>query len=344
MNIKSIELLEEAYMKKQRYLYVVGYGWSGSSAVIDLLKEYDVFYIPNLEFRLIKERYGVMNLEAMLTNQWDPIETDIAIKDFLWLTKKLNERISRFYIHFGHCYSQSIGNHFLDVTDEYVKNFVKYKFKSTWHFFYSRLNVFCRIYYWLRRKLGLGEYMEDMYFTCPISKEAFEEITKKYIDSIFEPMVKDINKTIVLDQGVSAHNPEVAFKYTNNAKVIVIDRDPRDVYVDLVNCKELIGAELCKKDDANIFIEWYKALHSREKQIDKKGVMFVNFEDIVLEYDKTVKKIEKYINVSAESHIKKRIFFNPADSKKNIGIWKTYKNQDVMKKIERELGEYCYNS
>lgn len=330
-------------MNNQRYLYVVGYGWSGSSAVIDLLKEYDIFFVPNLEFRLIKERYGLMNLETMLTEQWDPIETDIAIKDFLWLTKKLNEKITRFYIHFGHCYSQTIGEHFLDVTEEYVKNFVSYKFRSTWHYFYWRLNVFHRLYYWLRRKLGLGEYMEDMYFTCPISKEEFEEKTRNYIDNIFTPMIKGEDKIIVLDQGVPAHNPEYAFRYTNNAKVIVIDRDPRDVYVDLVNCKELIGAELSKKDDADIFIEWYKALHFRNRQINQKDVLFIKFEDIVLNYEETVKTIEKYIGVSPENHVKKMMSLKPDVSKNNIGKWKIYKNQEVIKKIEEELKEFCYN-
>lgn len=44
-------------MGELNYIYVLGYGWSGSSVIVDLLKEYDCILVPDLEFRLIKERY-----------------------------------------------------------------------------------------------------------------------------------------------------------------------------------------------------------------------------------------------------------------------------------------------
>lgn len=331
-------------MDNLNYIHVLGYGWSGSSAIIDLLKEYDCIFVPNLEFRLIKERYGLMNLETMLTVQWDPIETDIAIKDFLWLTKKLDERISKFYFHFGHCYSSTIGSHFLKVTDDYIGKLVEYQFNSSWHFFYWRLSVFQRVLYWFRKKFHLSEYSEQMYFTMPMTTESFEAETRDYIDNIFKPLVDKSKKLIVLDQGVPAHYPEYAFKYTNNARVIIIDRDPRDVYVDLVNCQELIGAELAKEDNADMFIDWYKSLHFRKNEIilNKEDVLFINFEDIILNYDESVKKIERYLGINSDNHINPKAFFNPQLSKTNIGIWRLYKNQAVMKKIQEVLGEYCY--
>ena len=329
-------------MEKYKYIHVVGYGWSGSSAIIDLLKEYDNIYVPNLEFRLIKERYGLMNLETMLTEQWDPIETDIALKDFIWLTRKLNERISKYYIHFGHCYSQTIGKHFLDVTDSFIKQIVSYEFKSNWHFFYWKLNTIKRMYYWFRKRCRLSDYTENMFFASPVTKDEFEEYTKEYIDNLFRPIISDSNKFIVLDQGVPAQYPEYAFKYTNNAKVIVIDRDPRDVYVDLVNCKELIGAELAKKDNAKIFIEWYKALHFRKDFVNKNDVLFIRFEDIINNYEKTVESIEVYLGIKNIQHLHIKEYFNPQISKKNMGLWKEYKNQEVMKEIKVALAEYCY--
>ena len=36
-------------------------------------------------------------------------------------------------------------------------------------------------------------------------------------------------------------------------------------------------------------------------------------------------------------------FFLPSDSFKNTGLWKTYKDQDTMNYINKELKEYCYN-
>ncbi|MGM9958616.1 MAG: sulfotransferase domain-containing protein [Erysipelotrichaceae bacterium] len=331
-------------MGKINYIHVLGYGWTGSSAVIDLLKEYDNIFVPNLEFRLIKERYGLSELETMLTTQWDPIETDLAIKDFLWLAKKLDERISKFYYHFGHCYSSTIGPHFMRATIDYVHDLVDYQFRSSWHFFYWRLNVLQRALFWLRKRLHLSEYSEIMYFTKPITEEVFEDKTKKYVDDLFNPIIDNEKNYVVLDQGVPAHYPEYAFKYTNNARVIIIDRDPRDVYVDLVSCKELIGAELAKEDNADMFISWYKSLHFRKNEIVSKeeDVLFINFEDIILNYDQSVKRIEKYLGIESDNHNKQKTFFKPELSKKNIGIWKLYKNQEVMQKIKEVLREYCY--
>lgn len=330
--------------KGMKYIYVLGYGWSGSSAVIDMLKEINGIVVPNLEFRLIKERYGLMNLESMVTTQWDPIETDIAIKDFWWLCKKLNEKISKFYFHFGHCYSKTIGKHFLPITKEYIDKITKYKFVSTWHFFYWRINAIKRMYYRIRVKFGLNDYTESMYYTSPMSSKEFEDITKDYIDRLFIPLMSEKDDYLVLDQGVPAHFPEYAFKYSNSAKVIIVDRDPRDVYVDLVKCKELIGAELAVKDDPSMFIDWYKSLHFRKSELveSNNDILFLNFEELIQNYDKCTNKIYEYLNISKDRHVKKRQLFIPEMSKRNIGIWKQYNNQDAMDIIKKELGEYCY--
>ena len=154
----------------------------------------------------------------------------------------------------------------------------------------------------------------------------------------------DNQRYVVLDQGVPAQYPEYAFEYTNNARVIIIDRDPRDVYVDLVNCKELIGAELAKEDNVDMFIDWYKSLHFRKNNIilNKEDVLFLNFEDIIFNYDQSVKNVEDYLGIKSCEHINKKNFFDPQLSKKNIGIRRIYKNQNVMKRIKAVLGEYCY--
>ena len=123
------------------------------------------------------------------------------------------------------------------------------------------------MYYRIRVKFGLNDYAESMYYTSPMSSKEFEDITKDYIDRLFIPLMSEKDDYLVLDQGVPAHFPEYAFKYSNSAKVIIVDRDPRDVYVDLVKCKELIGAELAVKDDPSMFIEWYKSLHFRKSEL-----------------------------------------------------------------------------
>ena len=73
-----------------QYVCVLGYGWSGSSAVVDLLKEFEENWDPEVEFRILKDPHGVMDLEHTLVDQWDALNVDIAIRDFLDFATFLN--------------------------------------------------------------------------------------------------------------------------------------------------------------------------------------------------------------------------------------------------------------
>ncbi len=50
-------------MDKITYLAIGGYFYSGSSAVVDLLKEYRGFYESGSEIRIINDPYGLIQLE-----------------------------------------------------------------------------------------------------------------------------------------------------------------------------------------------------------------------------------------------------------------------------------------
>ena len=65
------------------YIIVAGYGWSGSSALVDLFKEFENVIVPDVEFRLIKDPYGLSQLETVLTEKWDFINSDAAINDYM---------------------------------------------------------------------------------------------------------------------------------------------------------------------------------------------------------------------------------------------------------------------
>ena len=73
-----------------KYICVSGYGWSGSGAVVDLLQEFEGYVSLDIEFRLIKDAYGISDLENFLVYNWDVLRSDKAVKDFLWFTRVLN--------------------------------------------------------------------------------------------------------------------------------------------------------------------------------------------------------------------------------------------------------------
>ena len=66
-------------MDKITYLAIGGYFYSGSSAVVDLLKEYRGFYESGSEIRIINDPYGLIQLERALIEDWNWIRAAMAI-------------------------------------------------------------------------------------------------------------------------------------------------------------------------------------------------------------------------------------------------------------------------
>ena len=74
------------------------------------------------------------------------------------------------------------------------------------------------------------------------------------------------------------------------------------------------------------------------------SVIYINYEDLVLNYDKTIQDIFSKLDIDPDLHTKKKQFFDPAQSAKNVGIWKKMKNSDEIKLIEKELKDYLYTT
>jgi len=66
-------------VKGLNYICVIGYGRSGSSACIDLLKEFQNLHVMDGEFRIAKDPHGLLDLENSLVHNWDFMRNDVAI-------------------------------------------------------------------------------------------------------------------------------------------------------------------------------------------------------------------------------------------------------------------------
>lgn len=331
-----------------KYIFTCGFGWSGSSAIVDLLRELDGFWESETEFRLVKERYGLQDLEYAMTENWDQIETDMAIQDFQWLIKHLNHSVSskmpmKWFDYAGLGYEDFFEKDFLNKTEKFLDNFIVDRYLNDWCFWDFKvgdkpLTVFFNK---VKKKLKVSPSRYS-YMTSPCSREEYYKCVKSYMDALFEGVAKKYDaEYVILDQGVMGHRPEKAFDYFNNSKVVIIDRDPRDIYVDLIQCNGLIGNDLAQKDDAKKYIDWHKAMRGIFKQ-EHENILRLRFEGLVLDYEKTLTIIYDFLGISSSRHSKKREYFKPEQSAKNIGIWKTYKNQEVIKEIESVLINDCY--
>ena len=329
------------------YISVSGYGWSGSSACIDILKEFEGFGVFNGEFRIAKDPYGLIDLEESLVHNWDFVRHDVAIKDFLNYCKVLG-RDTGLFSRSGKDFSNKLDVDFMSKSKTYVYKITDMVYLGDTSVHRYNIPAYKNFFMKIRSKIGESN-AEFMYLARP-DKSNFIKETRNYINSLFGDYI-DSNKinTLVLDQAVPPTNISNSAQFFEKIKVIIIDRDPRDIYSNLVRNKVLIGADLSNSDSADKYSRWHKILRSNlqgegSNKECYKDVLRLNFEDLVCNYEQSVSKIIDFIGVGIV-HKNKYNYFNPESirSKSNVGLWKEYKNQYVMDRIGDELAEYCYN-
>ena len=322
-------------IKKIGFIAVSGYGWSGSGACIDILREFKGIDGPNNEFRIIKDPYGLLDLENSLVDNWDFVRHDVAIKDFLKYCKVLSRGAGLFKKE-GRNFSKILNTDFIKESKRYVSNMLDFKYEGFSIVHRYRFTMYQAFIYKIKCKLKRPIYT-NMYFAKP-SKRKFIAETKKYLKNLFQQYARDNNlDAILLDQAISVSSVEQSMKYFDNIKLIIVDRDPRDIYVDMVKGKLLLSYDISKTGNVDKYIKWHKKLRNSIKNIeDNNNILFLKFEDLVCNYQSSIKKISEFIGPNF-THINQNKHFIPEESINNIGLWKQYDKQEEINKIKVEL-------
>lgn len=338
-------------MSNKNYHKVItcaSYGGTGSSVVTDLFKEFDNCYSAgDYEFRFLQDYDGVSTLENALLNNYHRMNSDIAIRRF----KKIID------YHSGNAvfkrYEKFFKGNFKRISYEYIDSLIDISWKGYWEHHAIETNGFNRFFSYkiyprikriFKSKSEKGFVMQppkkELYFSYPVDR--FYDATKKYtrqLCSVVDPEHKYDN--LVFDQLVPPYNISRYLNYFDDLKVVVIDRDPRDLFViNETRWKE----SWIPSHDVDKFIKWYKLLREPQKHEleDPKRILRLQFEDVVLNYEENLAKILNFLEVDPKHHIEKKTYFNPAVSINNMGLYKNYKDMEKIKQIERELPEYCF--
>lgn len=326
-----------------KFVSVGGYSLSGGTAIVDLLKEFNNFRDMGNEFRLIKDPYGIMDLEDKLFNDWrDPLNADLAIKDFYWLCKQL-DRYGRKFSRAGMGYS-SVLSYFLAKSESYIDNLTQFSYRGTWHLITYKKSHLLQFFTRQLAKLGLIDGLDLMYSTISDKKE-FLTLTKKYINSLFLELSENGSYNILLHNGLPTTSTLQAFNYFDHVKLIIIDRDPRDIYTEIIDHPPAWFRP--DKDNslnnARIFVSDFLRRRLQQSELAKDHrVLQLKFEDLVLNYEQTIKKIYLFLELLPDNHVKKGAFFDPQISKKNIGKYKKLGSNEAIKHITVNLKDYLF--
>ena len=166
----------------------------------------------------------------------------------------------------------------------------------------------------------------------------FYETTKKYIISLMLSSGFDLENICVLNQPFAANNIIAGMRYFNDSKAIVVDRDPRDIYIFV---KEIVSdsGSFIPVNSVEDFVKYYRLL--RIKKEIQENILYLNFEDLIFKYDLIVKKIENFLEI--KNHQNKERYFRPEVSAANTMLFIKFPkyNRDIQY-IEHELPEYLY--
>lgn len=324
---------------------VTGYGCTGASACIDLLKEYKGVqsYTAGFEFQILQQVDGIIDLKYHLVYSGRRLATNAAIKRF---KKNLrNSRISNIM--------KNTNGQYIRLSEEYINKLISVKWKGS--SVYDPIDLQRKIDRYRFRKINRfinqiisrinsgfhWPLVEERYFSI-MDEKTFNSITKEYINKIFEAsnIKNDKDSFVIMEQLFNTFHPLEGSEYFDDARSIIIDRDPRDIYL-LTNKMMLQRSSGYMPCRGNVkdFVKYYKEIHSKKEENER--VIYIQYEDLIYNYEKTCNQISKFLNNAVQE--KKGEFFKPEYSINNTMLYMQYPEyNEEYKYIEQELKEYIY--
>ncbi len=341
-------------MKK---IAVTGYYGTGSSAVIDLLAEVEGVSCAlgiRYEHTNLNCAGGLFDLEARLFHDnADYYSRDIALNDFY------NEMYKQYRYNFGWygSYKKLLGKKYMDSVNALMdkisvsgdKNCLAHTTKTRFSLIKATLQIAAKIFF--KRRYGvLGcKYVHDKdpqrFLTA--SHEEFMKEARAFVNSYFE-MCRKGNDDMLYDHLLFPEQSNVVERFfDDDFRLIVVDRDPRDIYISdkyFWSTPKYGCQTIPMPRDIDGFCDYWLAMHERaDKQRGQKNILFVQFEDLIYNYDETVKKIFDFCGIEGERHTRKKQVFDPDKSINNTQVFNIVDGADkICARIEEKLPSLIY--
>ncbi|MBP5294756.1 MAG: hypothetical protein J6Y95_03455 [Lachnospiraceae bacterium] len=322
---------------------IAGYGYSGASAYIDVLKEFDGMQslANNNEFPIFQQTDGVFDLRHALVEEPRRLNVSSAVVRFTRNTQdtrsnKLEKLSGGRYSKLSKAYIESLTDVSWKGRSAFDPGDIRNKLEQPVLNFPNRvirkiLRIFNKKAIWPRPK--------DRFFTM-VTPERFQEETQKYVKELLLSLNFDLGQDIILEQVFNTLEPLKGAEYFEGEVLsLVIDRDPRDIFL-LTN---ILHPEKCSfmpcGGSVEDFVYYYKALH-RPGDEDPR-ILRMNFEDLVFYHDETIGRLEERLH---RKIVRKGTTFKPERSVNNVHMFRNYPQYEKeFRYIEEHCAEYLYD-
>lgn len=317
--------------KFKTIISIQGFGYSGSGALVDFLREY-----PNISVLGYVDKAdegGGLTPKSMQVSEIDFVRLSGGLFE---IEKYLDSSNIFFNDALLNRTAKLFGNSSLYLNNAKIRDLM-YRFFA--HVAYLRLENLGYSYY-NTYTVGLNE-TQDIYFLKKMSRNEYQDLCRNFLSSVFNEFYQSGKDFLAADQLLSdmEFNMERNLEYIPNLKMVIVTRDPRDTYCWAIKR----NIEWMEHSSPQRFVEWYKHLYANVNSLQADNrCLVLKYEDLVLDYDKQEKRINEYLGTCSEDHKLRQQFFNPDVSKRFVGIYKEFKDYEKdFAYIRNELSNYC---
>lgn len=319
------------YTSYRAIVAVHGFGYSGSGAVVDLLREF-----PNVTV------LGHIDQEGSKTDE--KAYSFSSEQDFVRLSGGLFE-LEKFIESNNIFHNAAALRRFAEVVEKSSLYQSDNRIRECFFKFFSAItnlhtpvsHPYYNSYLYSWEKPHVISYFAD-----GMNLSQYRTLCKNLISEIahivYERFPSDL---IVMDQFFNDYEFDInRYKlYAPNIKIICVYRDPRDVLA----FAYLNKIEWIPYKNINDYIIWYHALM---RKFDKfsKDYLVIRFEDLVCDYNCQLGIVKHFLNIPTNLRQNKFSCFDPQLSRKNIGIWKSCDlPNNYFETIAKELSLFCFS-
>lgn len=313
-----------------RFVSIDSFGSSGSSAVMDLLREYDCCTVwatkPRFtasrdcvseglgEMNLMRISGGLLYLEKMMAEDCivNVFWVNEAVKAFMALAYR-SEQYKR----------EDLRPLFFGFLDRII---------------YQRLSTPREI---LNCHLNPFNTVTDIFYLRRMPREEYYTICREFLFTLFNRIFPEAKGgCLVLDHIFDDCGPYIDHfrHYLPGIRCVKVKRDIRDVYYDAVSHDYRWLAH----DTVEDFVRWEKNMYHWHRD-DSDQYLTIAFENLIDHYDEETARLERYLGLDAATHTKRQQLFNPQISRKNVRRWLTDNSLSAdCERIKAAAPELCY--
>ncbi len=325
-----------------KIITVSSYFGSGSSAVTDFLTEFDgVKSLTTYEFRFAHDPDGLSELEYNLVENFNRHNSGHALKRYKALVDYYGDHflVKR--------YEPFFSNQWKKLSYEYIESLTDFSFPGCWQYDFYDKGPWYEFWHKLPDRLSVRLFNKHCmpkniitYASHP-SEEKFLACTRSYTDKLMQAANPENAPFLLLDQILPSSNVERHRRYFNNIITFVVDRDPRDIYLQ----NKYRWHDGVVPEDVETFCKWYAYTRNVEerKSWNPEHIKLIQFEDLIYKYEETTAEVLKMLGINKSAHIAPRTKFIPEKSIANTRQWEKYpEDHEAIRYIEEHLPQFLY--